>query len=137
MLSRALLAGSLLTAAGAGSAWAQSVRFSNPYQAAHGASASSHGSQAPLGATGGGSHGGEHFHARGHRSLPQGYQEAPSVEFENGPDPGHLAKMERDKVTGTNLTPFGSAYQNSDPIEQGRLGDATGNGWVAPRGNGW
>lgn len=129
-LAAALLLGGIL---GVTTASAQTVRFGEAYHDP----ADTHGAQAPSGATGGGRHGGEHYHARGHRAPPQGYQAAPSVEFENGPDPDHLAKIERDKTTGANLTPFGSAYQNSNPVQEGTLGDATGNGWVAPRGNGW
>ncbi|MXV44052.1 hypothetical protein GS501_03155 [Saccharibacter sp. 17.LH.SD] len=82
---------------------------------------------------------GEHFHAQGHRSPPPGYQDAPSPDFQNGPDPDHQAmvKSHRDSVTGSNLGAFGTAYQDSNPVRTGQLGDATGNGWVSPRGNGW
>lgn len=81
--------------------------------------------------------GGEHFRATGHRSLPLGYQDTPSTEFEHGPDPDHLDRVERDSVTGANLSKFGPNYQQNSPTQSGQLGDATGNGWVAPRGNGW
>lgn len=69
----------------------------------------------------------------GHRSLPPGYQDAPSMEFNHGDDPDHLAKVHRDGVTGSDLSRFGSAYQNSGPYGSGQMGDATGNGWVTPR----
>ncbi|GBD56459.1 hypothetical protein [Gluconobacter wancherniae] len=82
-------------------------------------------------------HGGEHFRARGKRSLPPGYQDAPSNDFQHGPDPDHLAGIQRDASTGANIGKFGSSYQNSNPTQSGQLGDSTGNGWVAPRGNGW
>ncbi|QDH13858.1 hypothetical protein E3E12_06275 [Formicincola oecophyllae] len=115
-----------------GEAEAQEVEFGAPVDA----TANQH-AGAPGNATGNKRGGGEHIHARGHRAPPKGYQEAPSVEFENGPDPDHLAKQEHDKITGTDLTQFGTAYTSHNPIQQGNLGDATGNGWVAPRGNGW
>ncbi|GBR53403.1 hypothetical protein AA106555_1283 [Neokomagataea thailandica NBRC 106555] len=82
-------------------------------------------------------HGGEHFRARGHRTPPPGYQDTPSTDFQHGPDPDHLAGVERDNVTGANLSKFGSSYQGSSNVQSGQLGDATGNGWVAPKGNGW
>lgn len=76
---------------------------------------------------------GEHVTAKGRHSLPPGYQDAPSTEFEHGPDPDHLDKVQRDAVTGADLSKFGSAYGASNPTQSGQLGDATGNGWVAPR----
>ncbi|GAN68197.1 hypothetical protein [Acetobacter orleanensis] len=69
----------------------------------------------------------------GHRSLPPGYQDAPSMEFNHGADPDHLAKVHRDAVTGTDLSRYGSAYETSGPYGSGQMGDATGNGWVTPR----
>ena len=69
----------------------------------------------------------------GHRSLPPGYQDAPSMDFQHGDDPDHLAKVQRDSVTGSNLSRYGSAYQSSGPFGSGQLGDSTGNGWVTPR----
>lgn len=115
-------------------AYAQEVHFGQPYeQDNHSAAAvaAPHKSQAQT------VHGGEHYHARGTRPPPPGYQEAPSMEFQNGPDPDHQAKVQRDKVTGTDLSKFGTAYRDSNPMQQGEMGDATGNGWVAPRGNGF
>ncbi len=44
---------------------------------------------------------------RGH--LPPGYEEAPSMELNHGPDPDHLEHVHRDSVTGTDLSRFGSA----------------------------
>ncbi|MBR0559884.1 hypothetical protein [Neokomagataea anthophila] len=82
-------------------------------------------------------HGGEHFHARGHRTPPPGYQDTPSTDFQHGPDPDHEAGVQRDSVTGANLSKFGSAYQSGSNVQSGQLGDASGNGWVAPKGNGW
>lgn len=76
---------------------------------------------------------GEHLTARGRHSLPPGYQEAPSTEFKHGPDPDHADNVQRDAVTGADLSKFGSAYSNSSPVQSGQLGDASGNGWVAPR----
>ncbi|GBQ12743.1 hypothetical protein [Swaminathania salitolerans] len=76
---------------------------------------------------------GEHLTARGRHSLPPGYQETPSTEFKHGPDPDHADNVQRDAVTGADLSHFGSAYSNSSPVQSGQLGDATGNGWVAPR----
>ncbi|MCI1436900.1 hypothetical protein [Acetobacter indonesiensis] len=69
----------------------------------------------------------------GHRNLPPGYQDAPSMEFNHGDDPDHLAKVHRDAVTGSDLSRYGSAYQSSGPYGSGQMGDATGNGWVTPR----
>lgn len=112
---------------------AQEVQFGKAYQDDNSTATA----QAPAGATGGGTHGGEHFHAKGHRPPPTGYQEAPSADFENGPDPDHQAKIHRDATTGADLSQFGTAYQNSSPTQSGSLGDSTGNGWTAPRGNGW
>ncbi|GCE91628.1 hypothetical protein [Komagataeibacter diospyri] len=65
--------------------------------------------------------------------LPPGYEEAPSMELNHGPDPDHLEHVHRDSVTGTDLSRFGSAYQSSGINGDGQLGDSTGNGWVAPR----
>jgi len=76
---------------------------------------------------------GERYTAHGKHSLPPGYQDAPSTEMTHGPDPDHEAEIQRDPVSGANLSKFGSAYQNSNPTQQGQLGDSTGNGWVAPR----
>ena len=76
---------------------------------------------------------GEHLTARGRHSLPPGYQETPSTEFKHGPDPDHADHIQRDAVTGTDLSRFGNAYSSSSPVQSGQLGDATGNGWVAPR----
>ncbi|QCE33617.1 hypothetical protein FAI41_08515 [Acetobacteraceae bacterium] len=79
---------------------------------------------------------GEHVHAYGHHPPPRGYIAAPLQEdFKYGPDPEH--HVEHDTLTGTNLDHFGTDYQNSSPVGQGSLGDSTGNGWVAPRTNGW
>lgn len=110
---------------------AQTVHFGQPYQEGD-SSAAAGPHKTPRS-------GGEHYHAQGHRPPPPGYQEAPSTEFQNGPDPDHEAqvKSHRDNVTGSNLGAFGSAYQDSSPAQSGQLGDATGNGWVAPRGNGF
>lgn len=69
----------------------------------------------------------------GHRSLPPGYQDAPSMEFNHGDDPDHQAQVHRDGVTGSDLSRYGSAYQSSGPYGSGQLGDSTGNGWVTPR----
>jgi len=79
---------------------------------------------------------GEHLTVHGRRSLPPGYADVPSNEINHGPDPDHLANVHRDAVTGSNLSNFGSSYQNSGPFGSGQLGDATGNGWVTPHGNG-
>lgn len=76
---------------------------------------------------------GEHLTAKGRHSLPPGYQETPSSEFNHGPDPDHADNVQRDAVTGADLSKFGSAYSNSSPVQSGQLGDASGNGWVAPR----
>lgn len=76
---------------------------------------------------------GEHLTAKGHHSLPPGYQETPSTEFQHGPDPDHADNLQRDAVTGSDLSKFGSAYSNSSPVQSGQLGDASGNGWIAPR----
>ncbi|ACI50229.1 conserved hypothetical protein [Gluconacetobacter diazotrophicus PA1 5] len=69
----------------------------------------------------------------GRRSLPPGYQDAPSMDMNHGPDPDHEANVHRDAVTGSDLSRFGNAYQSSGPYGQGQMGDATGNGWVTPR----
>ena len=69
----------------------------------------------------------------GHRSLPPGYQDAPSMDFEHGDDPDHLANVHRDSVTGADISRYGSAYQSSGPVGSGQVGDSTGNGWVIPR----
>ncbi|NHO32231.1 hypothetical protein [Acetobacter fallax] len=79
------------------------------------------------------SHQHEHLRVRGHRSLPPGYQDAPSMDIDHGPDPEHQEHVTRDSVTGANLSRFGSSYQDSGPTGTGSLGDSTGNGWVAPR----
>lgn len=115
---------------------AQTVHFSTPYQDSPTSTTSRQSSQQAKKST---TKGGEHFHATGHRPPPPGYQDVPSTEFENGPDPDHEAhlKSNRDAVTGSNLGKFGSSYQDTNPIQGGQLGDATGNGWVAPRGNGF
>ncbi|AOX18241.1 hypothetical protein [Kozakia baliensis] len=76
---------------------------------------------------------GEHYTAHGRHSLPPGYQDTPSTEFNHGPDPDHEDNIQRDAVTGADLSKFGTAYSNSSPTQSGQLGDATGNGWVAPR----
>ncbi|EHH69163.1 hypothetical protein [Gluconobacter morbifer] len=123
----ALLASALLT----GAALAQSTTFGQPYESSPQFGTNGQSNSASR------SSGGEHFRARGHRSLPPGYQDAPSTELEHGPDPDHEASIERDRNTGANLSKFGSSYQNSNNTQSGELGDATGNGWVAPRGNGW
>ncbi|MDF7674372.1 hypothetical protein PT277_03115 [Acetobacteraceae bacterium ESL0709] len=115
-------------------AGAQEVHFGQPYEQDTNAAAAATAApkkKAPS------VHGGEHYRARGTRPPPEGYQEAPSMEFQNGPDPDHQAKVQRDKTTGTDLTKFGTAYRDSNPMQQGEMGDATGNGWVAPRGNGF
>ncbi|GBQ84955.1 hypothetical protein AA13595_1543 [Gluconacetobacter johannae DSM 13595] len=75
---------------------------------------------------------GDQMTVKGRRSLPPGYQDAPSMELNHGPDPDHEANVHRDAVTGSDLSRFGSAYQSSGPYGQGQLGDATGNGWVTP-----
>lgn len=75
----------------------------------------------------------EQLRVRGRRSLPPGYQDAPSMEMTHGPDPDHLDHVNRDSVTGADLSRFGSSYQDSGPMGQGKLGDSTGNGWVTPR----
>jgi len=72
----------------------------------------------------------------GRRSLPPGYSDVPSNEINHGPDPDHLANVHRDAVTGSNLSNFGTSYQDNGPFGSGQLGDATGNGWVTPHGNG-
>lgn len=69
----------------------------------------------------------------GHRNLPPGYQDAPSMDFQHGADPDHLAKVHRDSVTGSDISKYGSAYQSSGPFGSGQVGDSTGNGWVIPR----
>jgi hypothetical protein len=76
---------------------------------------------------------GEDMTVKGRRSLPPGYQDAPSMDLNHGPDPDHEANVHRDAVTGSDLSHFGTAYQNSSPYGQGQMGDATGNGWVTPR----
>ncbi|GBQ88085.1 hypothetical protein AA23498_0286 [Acetobacter nitrogenifigens DSM 23921 = NBRC 105050] len=75
----------------------------------------------------------EHMTVRGHHSLPPGYQDAPSMDMTHGPDPDHEASVQRDSVTGSNLSHFGSSYQDNGPTGRGQLGDSTGNGWVTPR----
>ena len=75
----------------------------------------------------------ENLHVKGHRKLPPGYQDAPSMDIEHGPDPEHAQHVVRDAVSGAALSKFGSAYQDSGPTGTGTLGDSTGNGWVAPR----
>ncbi|CDG34214.1 MULTISPECIES: hypothetical protein [Acetobacteraceae] len=117
-------------------AMAQTVHFSTPYQDNPATTSSK---QAAQQAQKNAVKGGEHFRARGHRPPPPGYQDVPSTEFENGPDPEHEAHLRsnRDAVTGSNLGKFGSSYQDTNPIQSGQVGDATGNGWVAPRGNGF
>ncbi|MBA5726658.1 hypothetical protein [Bombella mellum] len=115
---------------------AQTVHFSTPYQDTPDSTTTKQsGQQAQKSVT----RGGEHFRAKGHRPPPPGYQDVPSTEFENGPDPDHEAHLRsnRDAVTGSNLGKFGSSYQDTNPIQSGQVGDATGNGWVAPRGNGF
>ncbi|MCX8666146.1 hypothetical protein J3T99_00695 [Acetobacteraceae bacterium B3987] len=121
-----------LVPAAAPSAVAQTVHFSTPYQDTPTTSSKQETQKTTT-------KGGEHFHARGHRPPPPGYQDVPSTEFENGPDPDHEAHLRsnRDAVTGSNLGKFGSSYQDTNPIQSGQVGDATGNGWVAPRGNGF
>lgn len=112
---------------------AQEVHFGQPYEQDTGSTTSKNTkTNAPPAM-----HGGEHYRAHGTRPPPAGYQEAPSMEFQNGPDPDHQAKVQRDKTTGTDLSKFGTAYRDSNPTQQGEMGDATGNGWVAPRGNGF
>ncbi|MBB2201279.1 hypothetical protein [Gluconacetobacter tumulisoli] len=76
---------------------------------------------------------GDQMTVKGRRNLPPGYQDAPSMELNHGPDPDHEANVHRDAVTGSDLSRFGSAYQGSGPYGQGQLGDSTGNGWVTPR----
>ncbi|QDH17482.1 hypothetical protein [Swingsia samuiensis] len=125
---RAILAATLL----GGVAHAQSAVFGQPYDAASQQQKSS--SKA---ASSNETHGGEHYHVHGRRSLPPGYQDTPSTDFQHGPDPDHLSHVERDSVTGANLTKFGSAYGSSNPVQSGQLGDASGNGWLPARGNGW
>lgn len=143
--SSRFLSGAALTAALlAGVAQAQTAPFSQPYAAGTTLSAQpgvtdtpANGTQsqgAPADRT---MHGGEHFRARGHRAPPPGYSDTPSTDFEHGPDPDHEAGVERDSGTGANISKFGSAYQGSNNTQTGQLGDATGNGYVAPRGNGW
>ncbi|GEN62523.1 hypothetical protein [Acetobacter oeni] len=79
------------------------------------------------------SHQHEHLRVKGRRSLPPGYQEAPSMDIEHGADPEHEEHIRRDSVTGADLSRFGSSYQDTGPNGTGTLGDSTGNGWVAPR----
>lgn len=72
----------------------------------------------------------------GHKnSPPPGYTYAPSMEMQNGPDPDHARRVHRDPITGANISRFGSAFTAANPTQQGQLGDATGNGWLAPHGN--
>ncbi|NHN89392.1 hypothetical protein [Acetobacter conturbans] len=75
----------------------------------------------------------ENLHVKGHRKLPPGYQDAPSMDLTHGPDPEHAQHVTRDAVTGADLSKFGSAYQDTGPTGGGSLGDSTGNGWVSPR----
>lgn len=79
--------------------------------------------------------GGEHITVRGHRAPPPGYTYAPSMNMQNGPDPEHQQALSesKDKVSGANLSKYGTAYQESGPMGQGKLGDSTGNGWLTPR----
>ncbi|UMM64562.1 hypothetical protein [Aristophania vespae] len=126
-----LILGLAQTAPLSSNAVAQEVQFSAPYQQDRTSSKASPTIKKQT------VHGGEHYRARGNRPPPPGYQEAPSMEFQNGPDPDHQAKVQRDKTTGADLSKFGTAYQDSNPTQSGELGDATGNGWVAPRGNGF
>jgi len=79
--------------------------------------------------------GGEHITVRGHREPPPGYTYAPSMNMQNGPDPEHQQALaeSKDKVSGANLSKYGTAYQESGPMGQGKLGDSTGNGWLTPR----
>lgn len=116
-------------------AFAQAVQFGQPYQDDDSTTSAT----SPQHKTTHHRSGGEHYRAQGHRPPPPGYQETPSPDFQNGPDPDHQAqvKAHRDAATGTDLRRFGSAYQDSNPTQSGQLGDATGNGWVAPRGNGF
>ncbi|AHK71761.1 hypothetical protein AD931_11275 [Gluconobacter oxydans] len=125
----ALLATALL----GGAAQAQTASFGQPYAAGTTLPTQPGQSDAQSQTT----TGGEHFRARGHRKPPPGYSDTPSTDFEHGPDPDHEAGVERDSVTGANLSKFGSSYQGSNNTQSGQLGDASGNGWTAPRGNGW
>ncbi|WP_194254316.1 hypothetical protein [Gluconobacter cerevisiae] len=125
----------LATALVAGAAQAQTATFGQPY--ASGTTLPVQPGQSDTQAQKPTINGGEHFRARGHRKPPPGYADTPSNDFEHGPDPDHEAGVERDSVTGANLSKFGSSYQGSNNTQSGQLGDATGNGYVAPRGNGW
>lgn len=79
--------------------------------------------------------GGEHITVRGHREPPPGYTYAPSMTMEHGGDPEHQQALaeSKDKVSGANLSRYGTAYQESGPLAHGQLGDSTGNGWLTPR----
>ncbi len=79
--------------------------------------------------------GSEHITVRGHRTPPPGYTYAPSMNMQNGPDPEHQQVLaeSKDKISGANLSKYGTAYQESGPMGQGKLGDSTGNGWLIPR----
>lgn len=121
----------LATALVAGAAQAQTATFGQPY--ASGTTLPVQPNQGQTDAKQQATTGGEHFRARGHRKPPPGYSDTPSNDFEHGPDPDHEAGVERDSVTGANLSKFGSSYQGSNNTQSGQLGDATGNGYVAPR----
>lgn len=129
----ALLATALL----GGAAQAQTATFGQPYASGTTSPAQSGQAQGQTDAQSQATTGGEHFRAHGHRKPPPGYSDTPSTDFEHGPDPDHEAGVERDSVTGANISKFGSSYQGSNNTQSGQLGDATGNGWTAPRGNGW
>ena len=80
-----------------------------------------------------GQSGSEHLTVHGRRAPPPGYTYAPSMELQHGLDPEHKSSIARDPVSGANLSRFGTAYQESGPVGQGKVGDATGNAWLTPR----
>jgi len=76
----------------------------------------------------------ESYRVTGKRNQPPlGYQDTSSVEITHGPDPDDTSAERKDPITGTDLTKFGSAYMDSNPVKTGKPGDATGN--VASRDN--
>ncbi len=75
----------------------------------------------------------ESYQVTGKYHPPPGYQDTPSTDITHGPDPDDTSAMRKDPITGTDLTRFGSAYMDSNPVKTGKPGDATGN--VASRDN--
>lgn len=104
---------------------AQTIQFSKPYEDSQGDIFKNNTPKSDP----------EHLIARGRRAPPKGYKDTPDDEIQYGADPDHI--VHRDNTTGADLDKFGTAYQESSPMQTGELGDATGNGWTAPRGNGW